>query len=121
MTRVCIISGGSSGLGLSISNQLLKCGKNIVILGRDSEKIIKAAEWLQTGLDSCDITPVACNIGNEQDVRKLGEFLISEKLSVEYLFNNAGQGLFAKAETSTSEMIDKTFEANLKGMILLTS
>jgi short-subunit dehydrogenase len=41
--------------------------------------------------------------------------------SVEYLINNAGMGLFTKADTSTAAMIDTVFEANLKGMILLTS
>ena len=40
---------------------------------------------------------------------------------MEYLFNNAGRGLFAKAQNSTSTLIDTIFEANLKGMILLTS
>ena len=62
-----------------------------------------------------------CNIGNEEDVRKVGEYLTNNDLSVEYLFNNAGMGLFTKADTSTSAMIDTVFEANLKGMILLTS
>jgi short-subunit dehydrogenase len=76
---------------------------------------------LQTGLEYYRVTPVVCNIGNEQDVRKLGEFIKAQDLTVEYLFNNAGKGLFTKAESSTSEMIDSIFEANLRGMILLTS
>ncbi len=62
-----------------------------------------------------------CNIGSGEDVRKAGEYLVKNSLSVEYLFNNAGIGLFANAEASTSAMIDTVFEANLKGMILLTS
>ena len=62
-----------------------------------------------------------CNIGNEEDIRKVGDYLTKNKFSVEYLFNNAGMGLFTKADTSTSAMIDTVFEANLKGMILLTS
>jgi short-subunit dehydrogenase len=121
MTKVCLISGGSTGLGLSIASKLLKAGMNIVILGRDSEKLIQAAEWLQTGLEYYRVTPVVCNIGNEKDIRKLGDFIKSQDLIVEYLFNNAGMGCFAKAEVSDSEMVDKVFEANLKGMILLTS
>lgn len=121
MTKVCVISGGSGGLGFSLASKLLKGGKNIIILGRDSEKLMKAAELLQTGLEYHRVTPVVCNIGNEKDIRKLGDFIMSQNLTVEYLFNNAGKGLFTKADTSTSEMIDNVFEANLKGMILLTS
>jgi short-subunit dehydrogenase len=121
MTKVCVISGGSSGLGFSIATKLLKTGKNVIILGRDKEKLIKSAEWMQTGLDYYRLIPVACNIGDEKDVRKLGDFIKSENLSVEYLFNNAGRGLFAKAAESNSKMVDDVLEANLKGMILLTS
>jgi short-subunit dehydrogenase len=121
MNKVCIISGGSSGLGFSLANTLLKAGKNIIILGRDTEKLIQAGEWLQTGLEYYRVTPVTCNIGNEKDIRNLGAYLKSEELVVEYLFNNAGRGLFNKASLSDSQMIDDVFEANLKGMILLTS
>jgi short-subunit dehydrogenase len=121
MTKVCVISGGSSGLGLALATRLLKKDKNIIILGRDAEKLIQAAEWLQTGLEYYRVTPVTCNIGNEKDVRNLGAYLKSQEMQVEYLFNNAGRGLFAKASTSTTGMIDAVFEATLKGMILLTS
>jgi short-subunit dehydrogenase len=121
MTKVSIISGGSTGLGFCLASKLLKEERNVIILGRDQEKLIQAAEWLQTGLEYYRVTPVVCNIGSEKDVRKLGDFIISQDMTVEYLFNNAGKGLFADAAESTSEMIDIAFEANLKGMILLTS
>jgi short-subunit dehydrogenase len=121
MTKVCVISGGSGGLGFSLATKLINAGKNVIILGRNSEKLIQAAEWLQTGLEYYRVTPVVCNIGNEKDIRKLSDFMKSQDMTVEYLFNNAGRGLFARAETSTSGMVDDVFEANLKGMILLTS
>jgi uncharacterized protein len=121
MNKVCIISGGSGGLGFSIAAKLLKDGMNIIILGRDSGKLIGAAEWLQTGLEYYRVTPVVCNIGIQDDIRKLGDYIKSQDMTVEYLFNNAGRGLFAKAKESDSAMVDNVFEANLKGMILLTS
>jgi short-subunit dehydrogenase len=121
MTKVCVISGGSGGLGFSLASKLLKEGMNVIILGRNQERLIKAAEWLQTGLEYYRVIPVVCNIGVESDIQKLGNFLTEQDLKVEYLFNNAGRGLFAKAENSTAEMVDNIFEANLKGMILLTS
>jgi uncharacterized protein len=121
MTKVSVISGGSSGLGFALASKLLKRGKNVIILGRDSEKLINAAEWLQTGLDYFRVTPVACNIGNEEDIRKLGVYIKSQEMVVEYLFNNAGKGLFAKASETNSKLIDDIFEANIRGMILLTS
>ncbi len=121
MKKISVISGGSSGLGLEIADLLVKSGKNVLILSRNSEKIAEASSRLNKSLKNVTAESLICNIGKEADIKKLGEYLAKNELSVDYLFNNAGMGLFTKADTSTSEIIDTVFEANLKGMILLTS
>lgn len=121
MKKISIISGGSSGLGLAIATLLIKAGKDILILGRDSEKLTSAAKILNRASKSAQVSTLVCNIGTESDVRIAGKFLKDHKIVTEYLFNNAGRGLFSGASTSTSAMIDDVFEPNLKGMILLTS
>jgi uncharacterized protein len=121
MKKISIISGGTSGLGLEIANLLIKSGRNVLILGRNSEKLADASSKLRNASENAMTESLICNIGKEEDVRKVGEFLTTNSLMVEYLFNNAGMGLFTKAQNSTSALIDTLFEANLKGMILLTS
>jgi uncharacterized protein len=121
MQKISIISGGTSGLGLEIAMLLAKAGKNILILGRNAVKISSAASKLKKAGNNIAVESLICNVGKEDDIRELGEFLKDKSYSAEYLFNNAGMGLFAKAQNSTVSMIDAIFEANLKGMILLTS
>lgn len=121
MKKVFVISGGSGGLGLSIAEILVSSGENVLILGRNSGKLSAAEKRLFGLKGSGEIFSLVCNIGKEPDIKRVGDFIIKNHLSTEYLFNNAGKGLFSKADTSTSEMIDDVFEANLKGMILLTS
>jgi uncharacterized protein len=121
MKKISVISGGSGGLGLEIAELLVKSGKNVIILGRNRQKLDKATARLKEPAKNILIESLICNIGWEKDIIKFGEFLTENDLSVEYLFNNAGMGLFTKADISTSVMIDRVFEANLKGMILLTS
>lgn len=121
MKKISIISGGTSGLGLEIAELFLKSGRNVLILGRSIDKIDSASRRLRNISGSSSAESLICNIGSEEDVRQVGKFLENNSYSVEYLFNNAGMGLFAKADTSTSALIDTIFEANLKGMILLTS
>lgn len=115
MKKISVISGGSSGLGLEIADLLIKSGKNVLILGRNQEKLKEAGSRLKKA------EALTCNVGSEKDIKKVGEFLASNSYSVEYLFNNAGMGLFMNSKDSTSDLIDTIFEANLKGMILLTS
>lgn len=121
MKKISVISGGASGLGLEIADLLIKSGKNVVILGRNGEKLLKASERLKKSLKSNFTESLVCNIGNGEEIKKIGDYLTFNNFCVEYLFNNAGMGLFAKADASTTAMIDRVFEANLKGMILLTS
>jgi short-subunit dehydrogenase len=121
MKKISVISGGASGLGLEIARLLVKSGKNVLILGRNNEKLSKASHVLQKDSKNMIAESLVCNIGKEEDIRKVGEFLRNKSYEVEYLFNNAGMGLFTKAHNTTSDLIDTLFEANLKGMILLTS
>jgi short-subunit dehydrogenase len=121
MKKISVISGGSSGLGLEIADLLIKSGKNVLILGRNTEKLAAASSRLKKSSRNFLAESLICNIGKEEDVRKVGEFLGSNSFLVEYLFNNAGIGLFTKAHKSTALLIDTIFEANIKGMILLTS
>jgi len=119
--KISLISGGTSGLGLEIADILIKSGKDVIILGRNKEKLVEASARLNKSAGNRLTGSLNCNVGIEDDVRKVGDYLAKNNLSVEYLFNNAGMGLFTKAASSTSAMIDRVFEANLKGMILLTS
>jgi len=121
MKKISIVSGGSGGLGLSITGLLLGSGRDVLILGRDSEKLNRAAKKLNRLSGKAHVSTLVCNIGDETDVKKTGQFLKDHKIVAEYLFNNAGRGLFADYSSTTSELIDKVFEANLKGLILLTS
>jgi short-subunit dehydrogenase len=121
MKKISVISGGTSGLGLELADLLLKAGRNVLILGRNSGRLAKASSRLKKCIKDNSSLALTCNIGNEGDVKKVGEYLIKNMYLVDYLFNNAGRGLFKKAESSTSDLIEKVFEANVKGMILLTS
>jgi len=121
MKKISVISGGTSGLGLEIASLFLKSGKNILVLGRTPENISSASDRLgsESGKETFEI--IKCNIGHEDEVRNVCKWLNNNGYSVEYLFNNAGSGLFNPAHKATSALIDRVFEANIKGMILLTS
>ena len=121
MRKISVISGGSGGLGLAIAELLVKAGKSVLILGRDSEKLTRAAKKLTRLASESHVSTLVCNIGDESDVKRTGKFLKDHKIITEYLFNNAGRGLFAEFSETTAGLIDAVFEANLRGMILLTT
>lgn len=121
MQKISVISGGTSGLGLEIARLLVKSGRSVLILGRSEDKMKSSLFLLKNIAKNIQVDGLICNIGNEAEINLVSNYLKENKYTVEYLFNNAGMGLFIKAEKSTAELIDRVFEANLKGMILLTS
>ena len=121
MKKISIISGGSTGLGLEIAELLVKSGRNVLILGRNSKNLESATRRLEESAEGNRAMALKCNIGNENDVITVCRYISDNLYITEYLFNNAGIGVFANAGASTSAMIDQVFEANVKGMILLTS
>jgi len=121
MKKISVISGGTGGLGLEIASLLVRSGKNVLILGRTREKITTSLGRLKKLAGKNSVEALICNIGIEDDIRIVEDYLTKNNYSVDYLFNNAGAGLFLKADKATSGLIDMIFESNLKGMILLTS
>ena len=97
-----IITGGSSGIGESIIDLLLKNKANVVN--------IDVNDNLKTKTIITDIT-------NNQDVTKI---LNSIPKKIDILINNAGIGLVGKIENTDEKDFDKIFEVNVKGLFNIT-
>lgn len=97
-----IITGGSSGIGESIIDLLLKNKATVVN--------IDVNDNLKTKTIITDIT-------NNQDLKtKLNS--IPEKVDI--LINNAGIGLVGNIENTEEKDFDKIFEVNVKGLFNIT-
>ena len=44
--RTALVTGGSSGIGLEIAKSFMRAGANVIITGRNEEKLLKAVEQL---------------------------------------------------------------------------
>jgi NAD(P)-dependent dehydrogenase (short-subunit alcohol dehydrogenase family) len=80
MKKISVVSGGSGGLGLSIAELLVKSGKDVLILGRNGEKLTRAARRISRISKNAHVSTMVCNIGNEADVRRTGKFLEEHKI-----------------------------------------
>ncbi|KAL5383373.1 hypothetical protein DPSP01_006058 [Paraphaeosphaeria sporulosa] len=100
--KTAVVTGGGGGIGKALSQQLIKNGKTVIIVGRtesalgESAKEIGAAAYYV--LDTGDI----------QQIRKLVEKLTSEHPDVDCLINNAGvQRLIDVNKHDPSEFFQK--------------
>lgn len=81
--RTVLITGGGSGIGLDTAKLLSSKGNRVLIIGRNGEKLAKAAK----GLDN--VFSYACDITNAEDVENLVSKIETEFSDLSFLINNA--------------------------------
>lgn len=99
MTKVCIVTGGSSGIGLSVVKKFLSEGYQVFNLD------IQPSDF--GVFCPCDITKV-------QDVIDIIDDL-SKSHTIDALVSNAGIHYSATIEDTSEDALDKVFSINVKG------
>ena len=70
--KVAIVTGGGTGIGKAISEELLTLGARVVIASRNEEKVTSAAEEMgKLG----EVAPLKCNIRSEAEVDICNNFM----------------------------------------------
>ena len=111
-SKTALITGGSSGIGLDAARGFLEEGYNVVIGGRDEEKLKQAIKTLG---DEDRTAYFAGNIGEPETGNKLVQLAIERFGSVDVLVNNAGIFGLKPFLENTEEDLDQYINGNLKG------
>ena len=116
-TKTVLITGSSSGIGLDIARGFLDKGSNVVLNGRNADKLTAAAKELGHP------ERVAVVPGSTAD-RETGEAMVRIALerfdSVDVLVNNAGTFGTKPFVDVTDEDLDGYVNGNLKGTYVTT-
>ena len=107
--RTAIITGASSGLGKSVTEQLSKDGWHIFALARSIAKVNFEK----------DVQKIECNIRNLSDIDTAFTQIDKKTNHIDLLVNCAGRGLVKTFEDTTREEIMDIFGVNLKGNIYI--
>jgi 3-oxoacyl-[acyl-carrier protein] reductase len=84
--RSIVVTGGGTGIGRAISIRFAEEGHRVTIVGRRREVLHATAEELRRDR-GLDVTPVACDLADPDDVEAALEHLPEQ---VDVLVNNAG-------------------------------
>lgn len=108
-----LITGGASGIGLSISKAFAKQGANVHILELNAENGQKAvAELADLGYK---VTAHVVDVSKQKDVIAVVEQIAaSEKIDI--LVNNAGIAHIGRAHTTKEGDFDRVLNVNVKGV-----
>ncbi|CAG2180622.1 unnamed protein product, partial [Oppiella nova] len=112
--------GSSSGIGEGIALKLSSLGANVVITGRDDQRIQSVVKKCES-LSNQKALGVRADIMVDTDVKNLVEKTIAEFGKIDILVNNAGILTSAKfGEPGYLESYDKMMNTNVRSIQVLT-
>lgn len=109
--KVCLVTGGTSGVGERVAVRLAERGGEVVVFGRDPDKGARVAERL--GPRGAF---VACDVGDGAAVAAAFAALRERHGRLDCAFNNAGvTARYAPLADSSAEEFERVLRINLNG------
>ena len=109
-----IITGGASGIGLEMAEQLSADGNTVIVTGRDQERLRRLHQGHpQLRTYSVEVTDIA-------SIRAFAAAVLRDFPSVNVLINNAGLMQPISFRTAAADGITDEIGVNLTGPVLVT-
>jgi NAD(P)-dependent dehydrogenase (short-subunit alcohol dehydrogenase family) len=110
--RVFIVTGASSGIGLSTAAALADRGAKVALLARTKEALEKLSAQLS------DSFPIVADMTDFKAVRQAVRAVHDHYGRIDGLVNNAGRSYAAPVEEIEPELFDEIFHLNVLGPIV---
>lgn len=117
--KICLITGGTNGIGKSTAQELARMGATVVIVGRNAQKTSRVVEEIREATGNSAVDSLLADLSSQQEVRRLADEFKSNYTQLHVLINNAG-GFFMKRQLSV-DSIEMTFALNHLAYFLLTN
>lgn len=109
--KVCIVTGGASGIGKAIATIFAKNGASVIVADVNADAARATAEEIGA-------VGIGCNVAINADVKAMVDTTLERFGQINVLVNNAGFGLTGNVVTIEEQDWDRLMSVNLKGMFL---
>jgi len=109
--RVWLITGSSSGIGLSMAKTVLYNGDIVIATLRNPS----ALDDLKANYPSDKLHILKLDVVNKDDITAAFKYAEDNLGRIDIVFNNAGQAMWAEVEGSPDEVAKKLFDVNFWG------
>lgn len=117
--KVCVITGGSSGIGLAAARAWAAEGAAVVLLARGAGRLKQAADAIRA--EGGEAHHVVADVGRAEDAERVACFVGELAGRVDVLFNNAGVLHEPKPLCELPiEVVDEVWCTNVRGILLMT-
>jgi NAD(P)-dependent dehydrogenase (short-subunit alcohol dehydrogenase family) len=114
--RVAVVTGASSGLGVTFAETLAESGAKVMLAARRIDRLVEVAQRLETL--GATARPFQCDVSKQADVEALISDTIKTFGRIDIIVNNAGIAAMTPAIDMTLEDWNKVVSVNLTGVFL---
>lgn len=115
-----IVTGGGSGLGLAIAKRLAGQGYDIVIVGRNEQRLADAAAAIKSCFESEGrVLTLPLDLSQDGAPEKLYEWAANEDIHPDILVNNAGMYIYDKVLDVTPDRQKNLLGVNVNAIASL--
>ncbi|MBK7105493.1 MAG: SDR family oxidoreductase [Ignavibacteriae bacterium] len=109
--KIILVTGGSSGIGLSTAIKLKEKGAKVIITGRNKSKLENTA-------NKFGFTGFVSDVSKENEVLELFQNIKNKFGTLDVLINNAGFGYFETLEDVSVKKFNEVLQTNVIGAAL---
>jgi len=113
--KVAVVTGGASGIGRALCEQLGRHGAILVVADIDAEKAEAVAQGIGNGGGRA--RSAALDVTQAEAVRQLIDATVAAHGRIDYLFNNAGIAIVGDAIHMTAADWERIIAVNLRGVV----
>jgi ketoreductase len=117
-TRVALVTGGTSGIGLETARTLGTAGHRVFLCARDAARVAATVEKLAA--EGLDVDGTAADVSSGPDVIALVEAAVRRYERIDILVNNAGRGGGGVTADIPDELWQSIIDTNLTGTFRVT-
>lgn len=118
MQKTILVTGSTDGIGLETARMLVSQGHNVLLHGRNPEKLEDVEKTLSAIPDGGQIESYVADLSNMADVEFLAKTVAAKHTELDVLINNAG--IFKTPNPITRDGLDVRFAVNSIAPYLLT-
>jgi NAD(P)-dependent dehydrogenase (short-subunit alcohol dehydrogenase family) len=116
--KVCVITGGTSGIGLVAAATLAQQGARLVLVAREKARGEAAMARIRGRTRGALVSIHYGDLSRLQEMRRLGQEIAAAEPKIDVLMNNAG-AIFNRRSV-TEDGLERTFAVNHMAYFVLT-
>ncbi len=114
--KICIVTGGSGGIGFAICDRFLSEGATVVLTSIDQPSADIAVAQLKEKHPDGVVKGIAPKLSSFAEMAAVAKALNEEFGRIDVLVNNAGTSDETAFDVYTEEIYDRVFDLNIKAM-----